>query len=471
MTGTRTETDSLGNMSVPADALYGAQTARAVENFAISGWRMPAEVLRALGLVKQAAAVVNKAAGRLPERIADAVIAAAGEVADGKLLDQFPVDVFQTGSSTSTNMNANEVIANRAIQLLGGRPGDKKLLHPNDHVNMGQSSNDAVPTAIHVAAAVAIRDRLGPAVAEIGEELKRKAAELDAVVKIGRTHLMDAVPIRLGQELSGYAAQVEQAGRRVAQAAAGLCELAIGGTAVGTGLNAPPNFARDVCRILAEKTHLPFVEAANHFAAQASLDAAVAAMAALKGLALALGKIASDLRLLASGPRCGLGEIVLPATQPGSSIMPGKVNPVICESVIQVACQIVGCEAAVTAGATGGVGGILELNLAMPLVAWNLLTAIRLLASVSEVFAARCIRGLKADEARCRELIEQSLSMVTVLAPRIGYDAAAKIAQEASATGRTIREVCLARKVLPPAELETLLDAGGQTGAEEGRRE
>ena len=464
MTPIRTETDSLGPMSVPAEALYGAQTARAVENFPISGWTLPAEVIRALGLVKQAAAIVNKSAGRLPGKIADAVIAAAGEVAEGKLLDHFPLDVFQTGSGTSTNMNANEVIANRAIRLLGGSAGDKGLVHPNDHVNMGQSSNDAIPTAIHVAAALAIHERLAPAVRGLIEELKRKAAEMDAVVKIGRTHLMDAVPIRLGQEFSGYAAQVEQAGRRLATAAVGLCELAIGGTAVGTGRNAPKDFARDVCRILAEKSGLPFVEAANHFAAQASLDAAVAVMASLKGLALVMGKIASDLRLLASGPRCGLAEIVLPATQPGSSIMPGKVNPVICESVIQVACQVVGCEAAVTAGGMGGVGGILELNLAMPLVAWNLLTAIRLLASVSEVFTSRCLRGLKADEARCRQLIEQSLSMVTVLAPRIGYDAAAKIAQEAMASGKTVRQVCQERNVLPAAELEKLLDPRTQTG-------
>jgi fumarate hydratase class II len=464
MADTRVETDSLGEMLVPAGALYGAQTARAVENFPISGWPVPAELLRALGLVKQAAAIVNHRAGRLPAANAEAVVAAAGEVAEGKLAEHFPVDVFQTGSGTSTNMNANEVIANRAIQLLHGRVGDKKLVHPNDHVNKGQSSNDAIPTAIHVAAAVAIRHRLQPALKELGAELSRKAAELDAVVKIGRTHLMDAVPIRLGQEFSGYAAQIELAARRVAQAEEGLYALAIGGTAVGTGLNAPEHFARDVCAILAEKTGVPFAEATNHFQAQASMDASVAASGALKGLALAMGKIASDLRLLNSGPRCGLGEIVLPATQPGSSIMPGKVNPVLCESVIQVACQVVGCDAAISAGAAGGVGGILELNVAMPLIAWNLLTEIRLLAAVAEAFARKCVRGLKANEERCRQLIEQSLAMVTVLAPRIGYDAAAKIAAEAHATGRTVREVCLAKNVLPAGELEGLLDARKQTG-------
>ena len=461
---TRTETDSLGAMAVPAGALYGAQTARAVENFPVSGWRMPEELIRALGLVKQMAARVNRQAGRLPAKVAGAIESAAAEVAAGMRLDQFPLDVFQTGSGTSSNMNANEVIANRAIQLLGGRPGDKALVHPNDHVNLGQSSNDVIPTAIHVAAALAIHDRLRPALEALREELSRKADELDGVVKIGRTHLMDAVPIRLGQEFSGYAAQMEAAVARLDQSAAGLLALALGGTAVGTGLNAPKDFARDVCGVLAEETRLPFVEAANHFAAQASMDAAVAVSGALKGAALAMGKIASDLRLLASGPRCGLGELILPATQPGSSIMPGKVNPVMCESVIQVACQVVGCDAAISAGAAGGVGGILELNLAMPLIAWNLLTQIRLLAGAAEVFAAKCVRGLKANADRCRALIEQSLAMVTVLAPRIGYDAAAKIAQEASASGRTVREVCLARKVLAPAELESLLDAGGQTG-------
>jgi fumarate hydratase class II len=464
MADTRIETDSLGEMHVPAAALYGAQTARAIENFPISGWPMPAELIRALGLVKQAAAMANAKALRMPEGVAAAVIAAAGEVAEGKLADQFPVDVFQTGSGTSTNMNANEVIANRAIQLLHGKVGDKKLVHPNDHVNMGQSSNDVIPTAIHVAAAVAIRNRLLPALKELGAELAAKAVELDSVVKIGRTHLMDAVPIRLGQEFSGYAAQVELATRRVAQAQEGLHALAIGGTAVGTGLNAPKNFARDVCAILAQKTGVPLAEAGNHFAAQGSMDAAVAASGALKGAALAMGKIASDLRLLASGPRCGLGEIVLPAIQPGSSIMPGKVNPVLCESVIQVACQVVGCDAAICAGAAGGVGGILELNVAMPLIASNLLTAIRLLSAVAETFARKCIRGLKANQERCRLLIEQSLAMVTVLAPRIGYDAAAKIAAQAYATGRTVREVCLANNVLPAGELEELLDARKQTG-------
>ena len=461
---TRAEHDSMGAMAVPAEALYGAQTARAVENFPISGWPMPDRFIEALGLVKLAAATSHRQAGRLPRKTADAIIAAASEVAAGKLTDHFPVDVFQTGSATSTNMNANEVIARRATQLLGRKSGSVPSVHPNDHVNMAQSSNDVIPTALHVAAAVAIARDLLPALAVLGKSLRAKARQFDRVVKIGRTHLMDAVPIRLGQEFFGYTGQIDAAAFALKGVLPRLCELAIGGTAVGTGLNAPKGFARDVCRLLAKQTGLPFREAANHFAAQATADAAVAASGALRGVALAMGKIASDVRLLGSGPRCGLGEIILPATQPGSSIMPGKVNPVICESVIQVACQVAGCDAAVASAATGGVGGILELHVAMPVIAWNLLTAIRLLANVAWVFEIKCIRGLKANQARCRQLVEQSLAMVTVLAPRLGYDAAAALAKEAAASGKTIRQVCLEKKVLPPAQLDALLDARGQTG-------
>jgi fumarate hydratase class II len=460
---TRLESDSMGKMAVPADALYGAQTARAVENFPISGWSMPGRFISALGLVKLAAAVSHRKAGRLPRKLADAVITAAEEVAAGKLAEHFVVDVFQTGSATSTNMNANEVIANRAMQLLRRvRIGPK--VHPNDHVNMGQSSNDVIPTAMHVSAALAIAQDLLPALAVLGDSLRAKARQFDRIVKIGRTHLMDAVPIRLGQEFSGYGAQIDGARAALGGAISRLCELAIGGTAAGTGLNAPKGFARDVCRFLAARTGLPFRETANHFAAQAAADAAVAASGMLRVVALAMGKIASDIRLLGSGPRCGLGELVLPATQPGSSMMPGKVNPVICESVVQVACQVVGCDAAIAAACTGGVGGILELHVAMPVVAWNLLTAIELLANAARAFEAKCVRGLKANEARCRELVEQSLAMVTVLAPRIGYDAAAALAKEAAASGKTIRQVCLDKRILPPAELEKLLEARRQTG-------
>ena len=460
MSQQRKVTDSMGEMTVPADALYGAQTARAAENFPISGWTMGREFIAALGLIKRAAATVHKLAGRLEADVADAIIAAAGEVADGKWDGQFVVDVFQTGSGTSTNMNANEVIATRAGQLLGGDAS----VHPNDHVNMGQSSNDVIPSAMHVAAAVAVAGRLRPALAKLRDALSAKAAEFDDVVKIGRTHLMDAVPVRLGQEFAGYAAQVDGALSALASAAERLGELPIGGTAVGTGLNAPADFGEGVCRLLSESTGVEFVVCENRFAAQGARDAAVLASGALKMTALAMGKIASDIRLLGSGPRCGLGELVLPAVQPGSSIMPGKVNPVICESVIQVACQVVGCDAAITAGATGGVGSILELNVAMPMMAWNLLTAIRLLTGAADVLADKCVAGLAADRARCEESVEQSLAMVTALAPEIGYDAAADIAKAAHAAGKTIRQVCLDRGVLDEGRLSDLLDPRGQTG-------
>ena len=373
------------------------------------------------------------------------------------------VDVFQTGSGTSTNMNANEVIAARATQLLAEADSDKSV-HPNDDVNMGQSSNDVIPSAMHVAAAVAVTDKLTPALTKLRDALAAKAAEFDDIVKIGRTHLMDAVPVRLGQEFAGYAAQVDAALTLLDQAVARLRELPIGGTAVGTGLNAPAGFGEEICRLLTESTGVEFVVCPNRFAAQGSRDAAVLASGVLRGVALAMGKIASDIRLLGSGPRCGLGELVLPAVQPGSSIMPGKVNPVICESVVQVACQVVGCDAAIAAGATGGVGGMLELNVATPMMAWNLLTAIRLLANVAEVFADKCIAGLAANRRRCEELVEQSLAMVAALAPEIGYDTAAEIAKAAHESGQTIRQICLDRGVLDEARLNELLNARKQTG-------
>ena len=485
MTATRTERDSLGQMQVPAGALYGAQTQRAVENFPISGWPMPREFIAAMGLIKAAAAAIHHQAGRLEPAIAAAIIAAAGEVAEGKLDEHFPVDTFQTGSGTSTNMNANEVIANRAMQILAacpkggdggpqgggpqgggqGAPPRSVRIHPNDHVNLGQSSNDVIPTALHLSAAMAIQRELLPAMSALSAMLREKAQRFDGIVKIGRTHLMDAVPVRLGQEFGGYAAQIDGVMEILAAALARLCELPLGGTAVGTGLNAPEGFAASVCAVLADALRLPLAESGNHFAASGARDAALFASAALRSAAIAMGKIASDIRLMGSGPRCGLGELLLPAVQPGSSIMPGKVNPVICESVIQVACQVVGCDAAIVAGATGGVGSILSLNVAMPLIATNLLTAIRLLANVAKVFTRRCLAGLEANEPRCRELVEQSLAMVTVLAPRIGYDAAAEIAKQAYQTGKTIREICIEKAILPPAELEELLDARGQTGA------
>ena len=464
MTGDRTETDSLGEVSVPGDALYGAQTARAAANFPISGRPMPRRFIAALGMIKGAAAAAHKRAGRLDGEIADAVIAAAGEVAGGTLDAHFVVDVFQTGSGTSTNMNANEVIANRAIQLLGGEVGGKVPVHPNDHVNMGQSSNDVIPTATHVAAALAIHTELIPAMKSLAAALSAKAAVFDGVVKVARTHLQDAVPIRLGQEFGGWAAAVDDAAAALEVVIAALCDLAIGGTAVGTGLNAPEGFADDVCRQLAARTRLPFKEATNHFVAHTIPLAAVRASGALRAAAVVLSKVANDIRWLGSGPRCGLGELVLPAVQPGSSIMPGKVNPVIPEAVIQVACQVVGNDAAVAAAAGGGVGSVLEMHLAWPLIASNLLCGIELLTNACRVFEARCVAGLAADQARCAELVERSLMLATALAPKIGYDAAAEIAKQAHATGRTIRQVALDRGVMSESELDEALDARRQTG-------
>ena len=455
---TRVERDSMGPMEVPADALWGASTQRAVLNFPVSGERFPRRFVAALGLVKAAAAAANGALGVLDAQRAAAIEAAAREVAAGRWDDQFVVDVFQTGSGTSTNMNANEVIASRARQLLGD---EAVAVHPNDHVNASQSSNDVIPTALHVAARVAIAEDLLPALARLAASLRAKAQAFDDVVKIGRTHLMDATPVRLGQEFAGWARQIERAAERVAAAGEDLAELPLGGTAVGTGINCPPGFAaRAIARIAAE-TGLAFREAEDHFEAQGARDAAVAASAALRGVAVALFKIANDVRLLASGPRCGLAELRLPPVQPGSSIMPGKVNPVICESVIQVAAQVVGNDAAV---ALGGMTGQLELNAMIPLIARNLLESIRLLAAAARLFAERCIDGIEADRERAAELVERSLAMVTVLAPRIGYDRAAEIAKEAARSGRTVREICLEQGVLPADELAALLDARSQTG-------
>lgn len=450
----RTEKDSMGEMQIPAAALYGAQTARALANFPISGLRFPRPFLRALGMLKEHAARVNLDLGLLDRRRALAIMEAAEEVVQGELDGHFPLDIFQTGSGTSTNMNANEVIANRALQLLGqevGTPG----IHPNDHVNLGQSSNDVIPTALHVAAAVEIRHTLIPALHALQEALGEKAEAFDDIVTIGRTHLQDAVPVRLGQVFSGYARQIALAKRRLEIAQEGLLELPLGGTAVGTGLNAHPEFAGRVIVGLAAVTGLPFREAVNHFEAQSARDAAVAASGALRGTAVTLYKIANDIRFLGSGPRCGLGELVLPAVQPGSSIMPGKVNPVLAEALLQVCAQVVGNDAAV---ALAGLSGNFELNVMMPVMAHNLLQAIEILARGVHQFTDKCILGLEADRRRCESLIEQSLAMVTALAPAIGYDRAAQIAKKAYETGKTVREVAREEKVLPEAELDHLLD-------------
>ena len=450
----RVERDSMGEVKVPKSAYYGAQTQRAVENFPISGIGFPPRFVRALAIIKHAATSVNQELGLLDSKIADVIRAAASEVMDGKLDKEFVVDIFQTGSGTSTNMNANEVIANRALEILGKERGGKGV-HPNDHVNMSQSSNDVIPTAIHVSALEAIQRELLPALQGLHQALTAKAKEFDRIVKIGRTHLADATPIRLGQEFSGYARQIELSIERIGAAASGLEELALGGTAVGTGINTHPEFPSRTIKKISQMTELPFREAKNHFEAQAAKDAVVQVSGSLKTLAVSLTKIANDLRWLSSGPRCGIGEIELPDTQPGSSIMPGKVNPVMCESVLQVAAHVIGCDATIT---VCGQAGNFELNVMMPIMALRLLEAITFSASVVKAFTERCIVGIEANKEHCEEMIEKSLAMVTALAPVIGYDAAAKIAKESYATGKTVREVALAQKVLPPDKLAKILD-------------
>jgi fumarate hydratase class II len=459
MADTRIEKDSLGEIEVPAGAYYGAQTERARRNFPISGLTLPKRFIAAVAMIKAEAAAVNEELGVVPGEIARAIRQAAAEVADGKLDGQFPLDIFQTGSATSTNMNVNEVLANRAIEILGGAVGSKKV-HPNDHVNAGQSSNDVIPTAIHVSAYLAIVEQLEPGLRRLADALGRKAEELDDVIKIGRTHLQDAVPVRLGQEFSGYAQAVRNALARLESVKPRLAELALGGTAVGTGLNAPPEFAPRVIARLGRRTGAPFVAAPNRFEAMGGKDAAVETSGALKTIAASLTKIANDIRWLASGPRCGIGEISIPSLQPGSSIMPGKVNPVIPEAVLMVAAQVVGNDATIT---LCGMGGNFELNVMMPVIAYNLLQSIEILANSSGLLAEKCVEGIQANRERCEELVERSLAMVTSLVPKIGYDAAAEIAKESVRTGKTVRELCTEKSVLPPDELAQALDPRGQT--------
>jgi fumarate hydratase class II len=451
----RIERDSMGEMRVPEGAYWGAQTQRAVENFPISDLRFPRRFIRALGMVKMAAARANVRLGLLDAERGDLIAAAAREVMEGKFDEQFVVDIFQTGSGTSTNMNANEVIASRCNELSGGRTGSREPVHPNDHVNMGQSSNDVVPSSMHIAALEGMMKDLMPALGELKEELERKAAAFDRIVKIGRTHLQDATPLRLGQEFGGYASMVEHGIGRVRSTEQSLAELAIGGTAVGTGINTHRDFPRLVVEQVNEETGLKFREADNHFEAQGARDAVVEASSALRTVAVSMMKVANDIRWLGSGPRCGIGELVLPSVQPGSSIMPGKVNPVIAESVCQVAAQVIGNDAAV---AVGGLSGNFELNVMMPVMTYNLLQSIDLLARSVRNFCRRCVRGLKADESRIREMIEQSLALCTALSPIIGYDRASSIAKLAYKSGRTVREVALEQRVLSEAELTKVLD-------------
>ncbi len=447
----RMERDTLGEVCVPSGALWGAQTQRAVENFPISGLRFGRRFLAALGHVKRACVRANGELGRLDPRRTGAIVRACDEMIAGALDAHFPVDVFQTGSGTSTNMNANEVLAHRAEELLEG----ELPVHPNDHVNASQSSNDVIPTAIHVAATLALRDDLLPGLRVLHAALAEKARAFDGVVKMGRTHLQDATPIRLGQVFGGYARQMELGVGRVECAGAGLRELPLGGTAVGTGLNRAPAFPDLAVGYLNAALGTGFVEARNHVEANAARDALVELSGALKTVAVSLHKVANDLRFLGSGPRSGLGELCLPAVQPGSSIMPGKVNPVIPEAVIMVCAQVIGYDAAIT---LGGLGGYFELNLMMPLIAYDLLQAIELLANAARLFAGRCVVGLEADAGRCRAEVERSLALATALAPAVGYDRAAEVAKEAHRSGRSVREVACAWEILPDEELERLLD-------------
>jgi fumarate hydratase class II len=465
---TRVEKDSMGEMAVPASALYGASTQRAVLNFPVSGWRFSRPFIRALGLLKWAAAQANHDLGLLDAERSALIVQAAEEVVEGKLDDHFPLDIFQTGSGTSTNTNANEVISNRCCQLAGKAIGARDPVHPNDHVNMGQSSNDVIPSAIHISAAEQLKHCLIPALVKLGDALAAKADDFHDVIKIGRTHLMDATPVRLGQEFGGYAQQVRFGKRRSEQAIAALQELALGGTAVGTGLNRHLQFPGKVMRHLEQRTGIAFREAQDHFEAQGAKDGVVEASGQLKTIAVGLFKIANDIRLLSSGPRCGIGEIQLPATQPGSSIMPGKVNPVICESVMMVCSQVIGADTTITWAAANG---NLDLNVMMPVIAHNLLESVRILGNVADIFAEKCVSGITANRERCKELIELSMAMVTSLAPKIGYDRAAEIAKESARTGKTVRQISLEKKVLPEAELNAALDPvamtepGGEGGA------
>ncbi len=450
----------MGEMAVPEDALYGASTQRAVLNFPISGRPLPEAFIRGLGLVKLACARANEELGLLGAEKSTLIQAVAREIADGQHVEHFPIDVFQTGSGTSTNMNANEVIANRATQLVSSSPAGGRVLHPNDDVNLSQSSNDIIPTALHVSVALALERKLIPALNALHERLDEKAAEFADVIKIGRTHLMDATPLSLGQEFSGYAAQVQKSVDRAHKAIEALTELAVGGTAVGTGINCHAEFASAVCRILGEETGLSFREADNHFEAQGARDDCVEVAGYLTTIAASLTKIANDIRLLGSGPRAGLGELRLVATQPGSSIMPGKVNPVMSEMLVQVCLYVQGLAQTVV---MCGRDGHFELNVTMPLMAHCLHEAVHCLANGAQVFADKCVDGLEADVTRCRELVDRSLMLVTALNPHIGYDQAAAVAKEALATGRTLREIVLQRKLMDAATLDRALDPVSMT--------
>jgi fumarate hydratase class II len=457
----RNEKDSMGMVRVPKDAYYGANTQRAVENFPVSGYRFGRELIYALGLIKYASARANSELGLLDKRMARAIEQASYEVMQGRWDDQFILDIFQTGSGTSTHMNSNEVIANRANEILGGRKGIYRPVHPNDHVNLCQSSNDVFPTAIHIASVTLLLEKLLPALRNLRQALQSKAKEFHPVLKIGRTHLQDALPMRLGQEFEGYAEQVRLGVFRILNAVGSLYELPLGGTAVGTGSNTHPRFARKAISIINKTARGLFRKATCHFEAQGARDASVEMSGALKTVAVSLMKIANDIRWLGSGPRCGIGEIHLPETQPGSSMMPGKVNPVIPESMIQICAQVIGNDSAIT---LGGLSGYFELNTMMPLIAHNLLESVWLLANGADNFNLRCVKGLKADQERCEEMIEKSLALVTALAPKIGYDEAARMAKKAYQQNKTIRQVVVEEKIFSKAELNRILNPRSMVG-------
>src|SRR6056297_436025 len=465
MTDQRIERDSMGEVRVPAEAYYGAQTQRAVDNFPISGWRLPPGMIKAMGLVKYACGVANRDLGKLTgsgknpltDSQVDAMLAAADEVAQGRIADQFPVDVFQTGSGTSSNMNLNEVISNRAIEIQGGdRKATEKPIHPNDHVNMGQSTNDTFPTAIHVAVGRQIDRALLPSLEKLQQALAAKAAAWDAVIKIGRTHLMDATPLRLGQEFGGFARQLELSADRARRALEAVLELPVGGTAVGSGINTHPEFGERVAAVIAEETGLGFRQAVNHFEANAQRDALVEAHGQLKCIAQTLFNVANNIRWLGSGPRCGFYEVKLPTRQPGSSIMPGKVNPVMSEALMQVAAKVVGNDGCISLA--GAAGGNFQLNIMMPVMAQTILESIELLSSGADAFVDFCVADMEANEDGCEAAVEQSLSMCTSLNPLIGYEQAAKLAKEAFRTGKTIRQLCREEGILDEQTLREALD-------------
>jgi fumarate hydratase class II len=453
-TSTRVERDTMGEMDVPSEAYYGASTQRAVINFPVSGIRLPRRFIRAMGMIKAASARVNRELGLLDGAMAEAIVQAANEVTDGRLDAHFPLDVFQTGSGTSSNMNANEVIANRAAEIMGAARGSRGTVHPNDHVNLGQSSNDVIPTALHIAALLAIKEELEPAVEALGAAVAAKSQEFWGVIKTGRTHLQDATPIRLGQAFLGFAGQMEKSVRRLRHAQEELALVPLGGTAVGTGVNTHPEFARRVLALVAQEAGIDVRESDNHFQAQATIDAVVQASGTIRTVAVSLIKIANDIRLMGSGPRCGLGELALPEVQPGSSIMPGKVNPVIAESLIQAASQSIANDVAVL---QAGSGSYFELNTMLPFAAHNLVQSIEILGAATRNFAERCVVGIKATD-RGPEMVERGLAICTGLVPLIGYDAAAAIAKQAAKTGRTVREVAREVTQLTAEQLDAALD-------------